>query len=301
MHKTYKGRLIDLEPGQIAIAGTNTQGRHGKGFVLYCLQKFGAIYGQPRGLQGRCYGIVTKDLTIKKHPSRTPQQIKDEIKGLYEFGRQHPEWEFVSPYNCHDENLNSYSAQEMANFFGAFEIPSNFVFEEEFYKLIMNPQKSERDIDGLNHVNVYSKGNTVLGRLLSNFAETQVVLGINTFASVESWWYWIKMNNINAASMFPLFTDEQMAEVMTIPGNGAKSYFRKLYKDDSASFSPNKEQFKEICRAKLEQHPNVTELLLKNDLPLRHYYVMFEKVIEIGDYLWTLDVWNELKEELGRH
>lgn len=136
IHKTYKGELLNLAPNQIAIVGTNTQGRHGLGFALTCVNKFGAKYGQARGLQGRCFGIVTKDLTIKRHPSRTPEQIKEEIKSLYTYALANPNQEFLSPYNCRSKNLNFYSPQEMASFFGAFEIPPNIVFEEEFYSLI---------------------------------------------------------------------------------------------------------------------------------------------------------------------
>lgn len=136
-HKTYKGEILILEKNQIAVVGTNTQGRHGKGFALICNQKYGLPYGIARGLHGQSYGIVTKDLTKKIHPSRTPDQIKEEIKGLYECARLNPHLNFKVPYNCSSANLNFYSAQEMADFFKSFEIPLNIEFEEEFYKLIV--------------------------------------------------------------------------------------------------------------------------------------------------------------------
>lgn len=135
-YKTYAGEILELEPNQIAVVGTNTQGRHGKGFALKCKEKWGAIYGQARGLQGKCYGIVTKDLTKQAHPSRTPEEIKKEIEGLYIFAKENPSWEFVVPYNCKNKNLNFYSNEDMASFFAAFEIPLNIIFEKEFYELI---------------------------------------------------------------------------------------------------------------------------------------------------------------------
>jgi len=135
-HKTYSGEILELGPNQIAVPGTNTQGRHGKGFALKCKEKWGAIYGQPSGLQGRCYGIITKDLTKKSHPSRTPEEIKKEIEGLYKFATENSNLEFLIPYNCKGSNLNAYSSEDMASFFAAFEIPLNIVFEEEFYELI---------------------------------------------------------------------------------------------------------------------------------------------------------------------
>lgn len=136
IHKTYTGKLLNLDKNQIAIVGTNTQGRHGKGFALLCCQNFGLTYGKARGYIGRCYAIITKDLTKKIHPSRTPEEIKQEIFEMYEFAKLHSELELVCPYNCSEKNLNFYSSQEMADFFGAFEIPKNIIFEKNFYKLI---------------------------------------------------------------------------------------------------------------------------------------------------------------------
>jgi len=136
IHRTYKGKILSLKENQIAIVGTNTQGRYGKGFALLCKEKFGAKNGKPRGLNGQCFGIVTKDLTKDTHPSRTPEQIKEEIKSAYEFADNNKHLELLCPYNCHDNNLNYYSSEELALFFAAFRIPLNVVFEEQFYKLI---------------------------------------------------------------------------------------------------------------------------------------------------------------------
>ena len=135
-HKTYVGRFTNFTKKHIFVFGSNTQGRHGKGAAKVALLDHGAKYGQARGLQGQSYAIITKDLTQWSHPSRTEEQIKEEIKELYDFAVDNPELEFVIPYNTSSDNLNFYSAQEMANFFGAFEIPKNIIFEVEFYSLI---------------------------------------------------------------------------------------------------------------------------------------------------------------------
>jgi hypothetical protein len=46
--------------------------------------------------------------------------------------------------------------------------------------------------DGVTHINVYSRGNTELGRLLSNFAHTPFSHPeFGEFASVEGFWYWL--------------------------------------------------------------------------------------------------------------
>lgn len=44
--------------------------------------------------------------------------------------------------------------------------------------------------DGITHINVYSKGKTELGRLLSNFSHTPFYGNDILFNSVEGWWQW---------------------------------------------------------------------------------------------------------------
>lgn len=155
---------------------------------------------------------------------------------------------------------------------------------------------SERD--GVTHINVYSRGETLLGRLLSNFASTEIKIGDEIFSSVESWWYWTKMNAINQTTLLPLFTEDHLQEIKSLPGREAKKFFRKLYPDDSSSFNPSREELKKVYLLKVEQHPKIKELLLKNTLPFQHYYIMGEKKIEATDFLWTAQLWEEVKEVL---
>lgn len=135
-YRTYIGSIAELKKNQIVLVGTNPEGRHGKGFAQMCNQNWGLKYGFSRGYQGQCYAIVTKDLRIKKHPSIPAEEIKKQIKEFYDFALSMPEKEFLVPYNCRETNLNFYTAQEMASFFSEFEIPTNIVFERDFFKLI---------------------------------------------------------------------------------------------------------------------------------------------------------------------
>lgn len=135
--KTYKGKIISLNQNQIFVFGSNTQGRHGKGSSLIAIKKFNAIYGQAEGLQGQSYAIITKDLTKKTHPSRTKDQIKQQIEKLYEFANKNKDKEFYVAYSSAGFNLNAYSSQEMADMFNSFNIPINIVFEEGFSELLI--------------------------------------------------------------------------------------------------------------------------------------------------------------------
>jgi len=58
-------RMDKTNPNHIFVFGSNTEGRHSKGAALYARQNHGAIYGQPKGLQGNSYAIVTKNLNPK--------------------------------------------------------------------------------------------------------------------------------------------------------------------------------------------------------------------------------------------
>ena len=120
----------------ILVFGSNTQGRHGKGTAKIALDYFGAQYGNPKGLQGNSYGIVTKDLTKKEHPSISKYYICKQISELYEFASKNNDYLFLIPYKYDNNNLNGYSSDDMIEMFNSFPIPKNIIFEESFYRKI---------------------------------------------------------------------------------------------------------------------------------------------------------------------
>lgn len=134
--KTYSGFVTYLHDNQIFVFGSNTQGRHGKGAALTARVKFGAIYGNPEGIQGKSFAIITKDLTKSSHPSRTTAQIISQIEKLYKYAILHPDKEFIIPYKCSDYNLNAYSSEDMAKMFASRDIPVNIIFDKLFYELV---------------------------------------------------------------------------------------------------------------------------------------------------------------------
>lgn len=138
VNNTYSGSITHLKENQIFVFGSNTEGRHGKGAALLALQKFGAVYGNPQGFQGKSYAIITKDLTKKRHPSIKKEDIIYQIYTLYRYAYDMPDREFLISYSGTKRNLNGYSNQEMADMFSdvKFNIPDNIVFEEEFSKLL---------------------------------------------------------------------------------------------------------------------------------------------------------------------
>lgn len=88
-----------IEENFIFVFGSNTEGRHGKGAALYARQKYGAKNGQPRGLQGNSYAIVTKNLNPKfgKYGRRSIPllDIKNQLLELSEFAIVNKHLDFI--------------------------------------------------------------------------------------------------------------------------------------------------------------------------------------------------------------
>jgi len=120
-----------LEPGQIFVFGSNQSGRHGKGAAKTALT-WGAIWGQANGLQGRTYGISTKDKSVKRTLSNT--EIKPIVDEFIEFAKTHPELTFlVTEVGC---GLAGCKPKQIAPLFkGAIEVPNIHLPERFWHKL----------------------------------------------------------------------------------------------------------------------------------------------------------------------
>lgn len=133
--RTYEGFITSLPENGIYVFGSNTQGRHGKGSAFIARLYFGAIYGQPKGFQGKSYAIVTKDLTKFYHPSVSGGEIIKQTSDLYEYAYIMPETDFYMIWST-KPNLNSYMPEQMADMFSAIPRPDNIIFEKQFSKLL---------------------------------------------------------------------------------------------------------------------------------------------------------------------
>jgi hypothetical protein len=136
----------------------------------------------------------------------------------------------------------------------------------------MDPNK-----DGIDHINVYSKGNTQLGKLLSNFAHTPFEIeNKGKFKTVEGFWYW----TMTGLDKFRDLHGWQCKQ----EGDKAK-HIRP---------HPTEDELLEAYRAKLDANPYIEVMLNENTLPLAHYYVYNGKVVEPKEWLWTAQLWNKL-------
>ena len=84
--------ITHLNEGEIFVFGSNEGGRHGKGAAKQALT-WGAVWGQAEGLQGRTYGIPSKDKSIRR--TLTLTEIKPYVDRFIEFAKTKPELIFL--------------------------------------------------------------------------------------------------------------------------------------------------------------------------------------------------------------
>lgn len=139
------------------------------------------------------------------------------------------------------------------------------------------------ETDGIDHINVYSKGLTWLGQKLSNFADTPFIHPTaGYYRTVEGFWY-------------DLMCNPNLQELRDAPGWKVKQIGKTL---QPVREPPTKEELLIAYRAKLKAHPQIVEELKASKLPFAHYYVYGNKAVIPKEWQWTAQLWNELREEM---
>lgn len=137
--------------------------------------------------------------------------------------------------------------------------------------------------DGITHINVYSKGNTRLGRMLTNFADIPVNHPEDgRFRGIEGYWYWLSTK------------DDKLRYIY---GFQAKEYGRKIGGKDWLNDDEFKRKIRLAIRSKIDQHEILKKEFLKNKLPFKHYYVYSGKVVEPKEGKWVIEYLEQLKDE----
>ena len=140
--------------------------------------------------------------------------------------------------------------------------------------------------DGITHINIYSKGQTDLGRLLSNFAFTPFKHPHHgKFNSIEGFWFWLGSK--------PSFQRESLR---ILSGAPAKSLGQRL---ERVKFEEDcfRSEIREAIACKTYQHHKIYKALKESNLPFTHYYVYGNKKVSAG-FEWLIDMWEERREIL---
>ena len=118
--------IEDLQEGQIFVFGSNDMGHHDGGAARIALEKFGAVYGQGRGLQGRSYAILTMTGSLSA--------IAREVDEFIMFADNHPDLTFlVTRIGC---GIAGWIDEDIAPLFArAYSLP-NVYLPAEFWKVL---------------------------------------------------------------------------------------------------------------------------------------------------------------------
>ncbi len=151
-------------------------------------------------------------------------------------------------------------------------------------------------LDGREHINVYSKGKTLLGRKLSNFADIPTEVEIDgeliRFKNVESLWFYLKIY---------LSLNEKDINLLDMEGYEAKEYGTKKTK----LIPPLKEEQKTYFIEKIKE--GIKWKILNNDalleefkanqgkIPYAHYYNYSGNVRTLVGAEWLVNFLNDLR------
>ncbi len=117
-------------------------------------------------------------------------------------------------------------------------------------------------LDGVEHINIYSKGKTSLGRKLSHFTRTPFIHPhYGPFDSMEGFWYWLR-------------SPKRDDTLRNLSGKEAKDYGKKLPKGFYPEFW---EDIQAANYQKVIQHPDIMQMLVDSELPFQHYYVFYPR------------------------
>lgn len=170
--------------------------------------------------------------------------------------------------------------------------------------------------DGVDHINVYSKGKTNLGRMLTNFYRHPVKIGeYGVFYTLEGFWYWlwsaeiIRHYQVSGFYTFDIRIEGLRNDLMTIDGYLAKQVGREIIAllPDAPMTEPT-EEFKQVfCNAiklKIATIPELSRAFIESyPKPLFHYYVYgkppMTKVVFPKNHAWLLEFLNDYRDTLA--
>ena len=114
-----------LAEGEIFVFGSNAQGLHMGGAARFAWERFGAVWGQGEGLQGRSYALPTME---------GPDALRAAVERFTAFAKEHGELTFlVTPVGC---GIAGYDDREVAPLFAeAADLP-NVHLPQSFWNIL---------------------------------------------------------------------------------------------------------------------------------------------------------------------
>lgn len=157
--------------------------------------------------------------------------------------------------------------------------------------------------DGINHINVYTKGKTELGKMLSNMYKSPTKFYFEnenlTLNTIEGFWYFLIIyygSGIKEYSLLDLSgfkaKEEGKIKIKELNINSLEikneEYFR--------------EEIKKALKEKVKQNKRILSEISYSNLIFKHYYFYGKeenaKVIEKNEYDWILEVFEEIRKKM---
>lgn len=118
--------ITTLADDEIFVFGSNLEGLHGGGAALLAYERFGAVWGQGTGLQGKSYGIPTMHGGV--------DVIAPYVDDFIAFAREHRELKFlVTEIGC---GIAGFTVEEMAPLFKDAIDEENIYLPQRFIKIL---------------------------------------------------------------------------------------------------------------------------------------------------------------------
>lgn len=148
----------------------------------------------------------------------------------------------------------------------------------------------EPEMDGVTHINVYSRGMTELGRIMSNFYDEPIDTPDGHFPSVETYWHWMGLKD-----------EKDRERVKYMAGWQSNRYATPIKREQGMRVD---EHFHEkIKNATLQKGRRHLDLFAKLplSLPFVHYCIMYGRVIDKTESSQQLiEICNMLRQEAKR-
>lgn len=157
--------------------------------------------------------------------------------------------------------------------------------------------------DGITHINVYTKGKTELGKMLSNMYKSPTRINFENenliFNTIEGFWYFLIV-----------YYGSGLKDYRFLEFNGFKSKEEGRIKikelNINSSEIKEEEYFKEeiikALKEKVKQNKKILTEISYSNLIFKHYYFYGKeenaKVIEKNEYNWIIDVFEEIRKKM---
>lgn len=135
--------------------------------------------------------------------------------------------------------------------------------------------------DSITHINIFSTGKTILGRLLSNFSYSPFKCEDGEFYSIEGYWYWLQTK------------DKRLRFLHGYQAKKLGSSLPKIYEE--LEFE---KKIKKAIICKIKHNKYLIQLLRESYLPFCHYYVFSKEFRKDAGHDWLIEFISLIRDKI---